>query len=168
MELYSGHYISSPNNHGNPRFLHFQGLFHPYLGGPKPSCFMVLGSKGMHYYKADRSELQYNNALFDSPKNGQFFHDPCQKTLPITLVGAHLIWYIQAGDQKLNQPVTTRMIDTHHAVWPLNQCHTGNVDDNYNHWVPYKNALSKKTWIKLGNTPLFMKLVGEMFEILNP
>ena len=29
--------------------LHFEGLFHPYFGGVKPSFFMVLGSKGIQF-----------------------------------------------------------------------------------------------------------------------
>ena len=32
---------------GNPRFLHFWGGYNPYIGGLKPSFFMVLGSKGI-------------------------------------------------------------------------------------------------------------------------
>ena len=35
----------NPQNHGNPRFLHFWGGYNPYIGGLKLSCFMVLGPR---------------------------------------------------------------------------------------------------------------------------
>ena len=37
------------SNHGNPREAFIFRGYNPYIGGSKPSFFMVLGSKGINY-----------------------------------------------------------------------------------------------------------------------
>ena len=51
--------------HGNPQpsFLIFFRGYNPYIGGSKPSCFMVLGSKGNSKAKVSGIILRRNGSL---------------------------------------------------------------------------------------------------------
>ena len=50
-----------------PKTFIFRGYYNPYIGGVKPSFFMVLGSKGIHY--AVFYIFNFPFVFFASPKN---------------------------------------------------------------------------------------------------